>query len=195
MVATITVSLSKPVGAITMLGDTSGNANAAASVNNSPGPEVSAEQESMLNNLATQKNELEQLCQTYQQLIAEVEQFHGKLLAENKKEIAKLSVEIARKVLAQKVKDGDYAIESVVEQGLEGIDVRANLSVHLNPQDLEKMKANEQDSACGILESVNFVADANVNRAECIIETSNGTIQSTIDGHLEEIGKALAQTE
>jgi len=195
MAATISINLSKAISSINIVGQKNEQQDPQSATSNTPSPDFIAEQEKVLSELDTQKNEVEQLYQTFQQLIVELEQFYNKQLAENRKEIAKLSVEIARKVLAQKVKDGDYEIESIIEQALENIDTSQNLTIHLNPNDLEKVKAIQQNDSDAMLNNLKLLPDPNLGDAECVVDTPNGTVEAIISKHLEEISKALDQTE
>ena len=44
-------------------------------------------------------------------------------------------------------------------------------------------------------EHVRFVADPEIGRAECVVETPEGIVESTLDAHLSEIGEALKAPE
>jgi flagellar biosynthesis/type III secretory pathway protein FliH len=66
----------------------------------------------------------------------------------------------------------------------------------LNPEDLAHCrKAQQQDEQGGALVGIKFVADPNVGRAECLLESPKGIIKSLIDENLERIGKALRKAE
>jgi flagellar biosynthesis/type III secretory pathway protein FliH len=138
---------------------------------------------------------LSQACQALNSIIAKLNQFCDTLFAEHKEEIAKLSVEIARKVLMQKVQDGDYEIESIVKEALKNAPTRQDVVVHLNPEDHILCQKAQQDEPNGALAGIKFISDPNIGRAECMLETPKGIIESLIDGHLERIGKALKTAE
>ncbi len=137
-----------------------------------------------------------QACQTLNAVTARLNESLAGIFSEHKEEIARLSVEIARKILMQKVSDGDYEIESIVKETLGHTPSRQDLVVHLNPDDLaECRKAQQQDEQGGALAGIQFVPDPNIGRAECLLESPKGIIKSLIDEHLERIGKALRKAE
>jgi len=152
-----------------------------------------------------------QACQTLNAVVAKLNQFYDRLFAEHKEEIARLSVEIARKILMQNVQNGDYEIESIVKEALKNAPTRQDVVVHLNPEDhLLCQKAQSQpghlsvqDDALprgippgsGDLAGIKFISDPKIGRAECLLETPKGIIVSLIDEHLERIGKALKTAE
>jgi flagellar biosynthesis/type III secretory pathway protein FliH len=134
-------------------------------------------------------------CQALNSVIAKLNQFCDTLFVEHKEEIAKLSVEIARKVLMQKIQDGDYEIESIVKEALKNAPTRQNVVVHLNPEDHILCQKAQEEEPSGALAGIKFVSDPDIGRAECMLESPKGIIESLIDEHLERIGKALKTVE
>ena len=95
----------------------------------------------------------------------------------------------------QKVEDGAYEIESIVKEALNNAPTRQDIVVHLNPEDLAHCQKAQQDEPDGALTGVKFVSDPNIGRAECLLESPKGIIESLINEHLERIGKALKKAE
>jgi flagellar biosynthesis/type III secretory pathway protein FliH len=189
MTGELTVNLSKPIKSAEILGDT----------NRSPSYEVSvdgaAAGQNLTEDLEAQKTSFSQVCQTLNGVVAKLNQFCDKVFAEHREEIAKLSVEIARKILVQKVQNGDYETESIVKEALKNSPTRQDVVVHLNPEDFVQCQKAQQDEPTGALAGIKFVSDPNIGRAECLVESSKGIIESLIDEHLERIGKALKKVE
>lgn len=144
--------------------------------------------------LRLQKESLAQVCQALQDAVNKVNEFQENLFKEHKEQIAKLSVEIARKILVQKVQGKDYAIEPIIEEALKSAPTRQDVVVHLNPEDLVECQKVQQD-ASSTLADVKLISDPNIGRAECLLETPKGIIESLIDERLERIGKALETVE
>lgn len=182
MSRTITIQLAKPVTSVEILDNYHDG--------------IGTEQISMQDAkrpLATGSGDVSQLCRLLQSLLSKLNQFYDKVFAEHREKIAGLSVQIARKILMQKVQDGDYEIESVVKEVLKNAPSHHDLVVHLNPEDLVKCQKIQKDDN-GSLAGIKFVVDANIGRAECLLETDKGIVESLIDEHLERIGKALEKT-
>ena len=67
--------------------------------------------------------------------------------------------------------------------------------VHLHPDDLARCElACRGDEACEA-DNVTFVEDPGVCRGECLVKTSHGTVESRIEGHINEIAHALVEPE
>jgi len=143
----------------------------------------------------SQKTAFSQACQALNGVISKLNEFYDKVFVEHRQEIAKLSVEIARKILTQKVENGDYEIESIVKEALKNAPSRQDMVVHLNPEDLAQCRKAQQNASDGTFVGVKFVSDPNIGRAECLLESPKGIIKSLIDEHLERIGRALEKAE
>jgi flagellar biosynthesis/type III secretory pathway protein FliH len=138
-----------------------------------------------------QKGGLVQVCKALQEALGEVNEFRKNLFREHKEQIAKLSVEIARKILMQEVQDGNYKIESIVEKTLESASTHQDAVVHLNPEDFAQYEKLRESAPKSALADIKVVADPNVGRAECLLETPRGIVESFINEHLERIGEAF----
>ena len=137
------------------------------------------------------KKSLPQACQALQDAAKKVIEFQENVFKEHKEEIAKLAVEIARKILRQEIDKGNYEIEAIVKETLENSPTSEHIVVHLNPDDLVEVQKTVKDGAENALINIKLVGDVNIKRAECVLETPKGIIESFIDVQLERIGEAL----
>ena len=143
------------------------------------------------NNQETQKLRYDKTLQALDAAAEKLCIVYEKMIIEHRRAIAKLSIEIARKILTQKVKDGDYQIESIVQEAINNAPARQNIVVRLNPQDLAKCQQMQQGD--NMLNSVKLVADPMIGAAECVVETPKGKVESLIEGHLEQVARALSK--
>jgi flagellar biosynthesis/type III secretory pathway protein FliH len=185
MPGTLTINLSKPVASVRIL-------------ENYPGPlggeRVEAQEAAgqvLPGELEAQKAAFSQACQTLNGVIDKLNKFYDKVFVGHSEEIARLSVEIARKILMHKVENGDYEIESIVKEALENAPDRHDVVVHLHPEDVAQCQRSQQDDPGSALVGVTFVSDSNIGRAECLLESPKGIVKSLIDENLERIGRAL----
>ncbi|MFC1794821.1 FliH/SctL family protein [Planctomycetota bacterium] len=186
----LTVNLNKPITSAKFMDD-----YAQSDGIQPPCPEIE-ESEADASQILKQDSEAQkavfsQACQALNGVIAKLNQFCDKLYVEHREEIARLSVEIARKILMQKVENGDYEIESIIKEALNNAPRGQDVIVHLNPEDIEKCRKAQQDEPDGVLSGIKLIPDPNIGRAECLLESPKGIIKSLIDDSLERIGKAL----
>ena len=195
MSAPLKINLSGPVSSVKILDN-----HEASIIDNSlqdgAGDEQgSHDQTDQMEELQAVKNSFVQACQTLNNLREKLNGFCTKLFSEHKKEIASLSVEIARKILIQKIENGDYKIESIVQEALNNSPTLQDLVVHLNPKDLAQCQKAQQDEPTGTFAGIKFVPDSKIGRAECLIESPQGIIESLINEQLDKISKALQKAE
>lgn len=186
MTQMLTVHLEKPIASAKIMDDSAGRGRVDSAAN----AERILRQDS-----EAQKTVFSQAYQALNAVVAKLNEYYDKVFVEQKEEIAKLSVEIARKILMQKVDDGDYEIESIVKEALKNAPTRQDIVVHLNPEDLVQCQKAQQDGTDGAITGIRFVPDQNIGRAECLLESPKGIIKSLINEHLERIGKALQKAE
>ncbi len=194
MTQTLTVHLEKPITSAKIQDDSAGGIGSKLSSRGGVDSAANAEQ-ILTQDSEAQKTAFSQAYQAINSVVTKLNEFYDKLFVEHKEEIAKLSVEIARKILMQKVEDGAYEIESIVKEALDNAPTRQDIVVHLNPEDLSQCQKAQQDEPDGALTGVKFVSDPKIGRAECLLESPKGIIESLINEHLERIGKALKKAE
>jgi flagellar assembly protein FliH len=142
--------------------------------------------------LESQKQQYAEALQTIETVAAKLHLAYEKMIVEHRQAIAKLAVEIARKILAQKVQDGDYKIEPIIQEALNNAPTRQDIVVRLNPQDLARCQQMQQQGDVAVA-GVKFVADPGIGPAQCVVETPKGKVESLIDEHLEQVGRALSK--
>jgi flagellar biosynthesis/type III secretory pathway protein FliH len=189
MVETLTIHLDGPVAAV-HLAEASG-----ASTHVRAGELEIQDPKSELQDAGDPSQELAHLCELVRNLADRLSRLHEQMIANQRGEIAKLAVEIARRVLAQKVTNRDYEIQAVIEEALKRAPTRQNILVRVNPQDMPACQKIRQDAAEGPFSGVEFIADWSVAAADCLVETPKGIIRSFAEQHLERISEALGRVE
>ena len=186
----LTVNLNGPITSARFLDD---HAQSDSIQSACPGTEESDADTTQIlkQDLEAQKAVYLQACEALNNVIAKLNQFYDKLYPKYSEEIARLSVEIARKILMQKVENGDYEIESIIKEAIKNTPGGQEVVVHLNPEDIEKCRKAQQIEPGGILTGIKLIPDPNVGRAECLLESPKGIIKSMINDSLERICKAL----
>ncbi len=182
MSGTPTVKLTRPVVSVGLIGPAAAAIGSSASQND-------FEQQSPAG-FENQDIQCDQALRALETVTAKLQRVYEKMIVEQRQSIAKLSVEIARKILLQKVKDGDYQIESIIQEALKNAPTQQDIVVRLNPQDLAKSQQILQKSEGGFA-GVQFIADQSVGLADCIVDTPKGKVESMIQEHLEQVARAL----
>lgn len=139
--------------------------------------------------------QVDALCSALQAAAGKLEQYTEELFLSHKDQIARLSVEIASKILAKDRADRNYEIEKIVSQALQTVPASRQMTVRLNPDDLKTIRRMSEADEFTMPEGVHFVPDPGVSPAECVIETDHGVVEYLIEEHLKQIADALLQTK
>jgi len=143
--------------------------------------------------------DLEELNKTRSALedgLAKLSVLREQIIHEAEKELLQLAVDIAQKVLAQEIQAERYEIEPIVTEALNQITPGQDVVAHLHPNDwaacesLRQGSENTDDTG-----SIRFVADPGVRRAECVLETPQGTVVSSVEESIRSVTRALGTVE
>ena len=126
---------------------------------------------------------------------AQFQDLNAQFCNEAEQQLLGLSLEIARKVLMQEIKAERHEVDPIVREALSRLPGQVDAVVLLHPADLARCELAGQDQDACDIEGVSFVADDEVRRGECLVRTLHGTVESSIDGHIDEIAQALTQSE
>lgn len=187
----LAVQLAKPLSTVRIIGGSSGKSG--AEVADIIAQSGAAEQDALIRELEQQKRLYQEVCAALQDAVLKLNQLNDQIFAGHNEAIARLSVEIARKVLMRNVSDGDYEIESIIKEALKSVPESTGMVVRLNPEDLANLQQLQQAGDTS-LSGIKLAADAEIGRAECVVESSKGVIKLLIEDHLDQISKALVKT-
>lgn len=189
MSCTVTINLGGPVQSATISGDSEHSPPASAS--GFSAAETTEEAVAQGREVEAEQASFPEISQALEDAAGKLHDFYEEVFVEHKEQIARLAVEIARKILVKRVEEGDYEIESIVREAINNAPARQDIVVHLNPEDLSQYEQLQREVSGNGVTGVRFVGDSNVGRAECVIETPKGIIESLIEQHIEQVGKAL----
>ena len=198
----LTISLTQPLAGCRLV-DAAGHAQPADAGAAPRTGQVEAEelaalqagQRQKLRAIDEREQSLTQLCGTLDSIAGKLNDLYQETVAQNRSDIAKLAVEIARKILNWKTCTGDYDIHVIIEEALKQAPTRQELVVHVNPEDLPRCQELQQEHPDSQLAGLNLVADWSIVRAGCLVETPKGIVRSFVEEHLGRIAEALEKAQ
>lgn len=138
--------------------------------------------------------EQERVVQLFLNLIEELKNQREEYLKSVEKEMVGLSLEIASKVIQQKIKQDEKVILKNLKHALRHLLDKGRIVIRLNPADLEMVsKHSEELKAAQGLKELILEEDSKVTRGGCLIYSELGHIDAQIETQLEMIGKALLE--
>lgn len=109
-------------------------------------------------------------------------------------DILEISIDIARKIVKHEIEQDPEMVLSTILDVLKNISKDENkISIKVNPSQLALTKDNIPKiiSLTGLETKVNVIADDTVETGGCIVLTSNGVVDATINTQLEIIKEAF----
>lgn len=108
-----------------------------------------------------------------------------------------LSLRIAAKIIGREVTEAE-AVQRMIAHALAQVPVRENLSIRLNPKDIEvltPLRGKMLDKSILLPEDVMFIPDESIHRGGCIISSALGQLDARVETHLSFIEKAMLSNE
>jgi flagellar assembly protein FliH len=180
------IKLDKKIKNARLMNDSGGSAGSAAGAN-----QDNAERDTFIEELQSQTAQITQIQANFTAIVENLAHLQSEFFNQQKEQIARLSVEVARKVLAGKVEQRDYAIEEIIKQAIDDAPVSEDIVVRLNPDDYATIEQLIKTPDIKIVKGVSFVADSKIKPAECVLETPKGIIESFIEQKLDKITELL----
>jgi len=121
--------------------------------------------------------------------VRELTGYRGRLRHDAERDLVKLSVAIARRILRREVHLDPEAVLGVVKAALERLDAHDVCRVRLHPDDLALLGARME--SLGLGRNVELAADSSIGRGGAMVETSRGALDASVEGQLQEIERGL----
>ena len=128
-------------------------------------------------------------------VIGGLENYRSEILYEARNDIVKMAVSVAEKVLHKEIMTDPQTVVSVVKHAISKVGFKKKFVVHVNPLDVEVLKAAGSEIAGLIdgLESLKFKPDPKVEAGGCVVQTESGTVDAQVDRQYNEIKESVLE--
>lgn len=121
--------------------------------------------------------------------LTELQSLYPLIASRAERDLVKLALEIARKVVHREVTTDSDIVLSLARVALERLHPRAVATVLLHPEDFEYVNARRQTLSSN--NSIEIVADRAVGRGGCIIQSEHGDIDARIEQQFASIERGF----
>lgn len=124
--------------------------------------------------------------------------YREEILKMSEKEITRLSVTVAEKIIRQKVAEDSSIVMDSLKVALKSVPQLDRLIIHLNPDDYMyiKSRGEEIDEIINRYKEIKFIDDKRIEKGGCVIETEIGSIDTQISSQLKKIsGEVLSEAD
>ena len=139
---------------------------------------------------------LQRLLSNLGEVASELQAQECQRLEEMQQVAVELAVAIASRLVYERIEAGDYAVETLVRQAVEGLKTNQPITIHLNPHDLElleKRLATIQPQPQDLVK-LRFIGDGQLGRGDCRAEAGETGVLSKVQEQLAGIRKHLLET-
>lgn len=141
------------------------------------------------------EEQFQQAAQTLAQALEELSRLREAILTNSSRDMLRLVLSIARQVVHCEVEVKPEIVLSTIDMALQAAVESDSYTVMVNPRDLALVEERKPLFLASIksLDNIHFRADEAVAPGGCLVESSLGQVDATIDGQLEEVRKALLE--
>ena len=128
----------------------------------------------------------------FERNLIESREIRERVWRETEKDLLRLSVRLAEKIIGREIKKDDKTIIQIITTALQNARQQEKITVRVNPKDLAAVETETQKySTGGRIQFVDFVADPRVLSSGCMIESEVGTIDARLETQLRVLERAL----
>ena len=135
----------------------------------------------------------EVLMRRYADAIEEIGRLKPALYQQAEREVVKLAVEVAKKIVHREVQVDQEIVQTLVKVALSHVAVKTAVTVHLHPTDynfvLDQRAASNRGGEND--REIVLLADKSIERGGCLIETECGDIDARIEEEFREVERAF----
>ena len=127
-------------------------------------------------------------------LLGELGRLKRYLYFEAERDLVRLSVEIARKIIREEIKMDPGVVTRAVRAALNFLVDRGRIRVLISPEDMKEVQKHLPDLAVtNQVEQLTLVEDRAIEKGGCILETGFGKINATLEEQISYLRKELEE--
>lgn len=145
------------------------------------------------NGILAGREKVEPVLSALTDLLAGLSRIREEMLRNAEKEAVELALAISEKIIAREVSANGGIVAGVVREALREVVDQDDISVRLNPDDLEFVRETKHEFSDLVrnIDNLSFEPDESVTRGGCHIETNFGDIDARIEQKIELVRTAL----
>ena len=139
----------------------------------------------------TAEQKLEAVSRRYGESMLELGKLRSSLYLQVEREVVKLAVEVAKKIVHRELQVDKDIIQTLVRVALSHVAEKSAVTVHLSPQDYSHLMALRDELSQSEGRDISLLADKSIERGGCLIQTECGDIDARIEEKFREVEQAF----
>jgi len=140
---------------------------------------------------AIQEKRIEELTRRYAESLDEIGSLKSVLRAQAEREVVKLAVAVARKIVDREINIDPEITQTLVHVALARVSEKSAAVIRLNPVDCDFLANQPGEQAQAEGREVSFVSDNSISRGGCVIQTDCGNIDARVEEKFREVENAF----
>jgi flagellar assembly protein FliH len=138
-------------------------------------------------------DKIESVVNSIKKGLSELIKIRQNIYLETEKEIVKLAMAIARKIVCNEIIVNKDTVVNVFKEAVKKVEINEKVKVRLSCKDFQFIKSEKPSIIDKItnIENVGFEMDESIHDGGCIIETESGDIDSRIEKQFQAIEEAF----
>jgi flagellar biosynthesis/type III secretory pathway protein FliH len=137
------------------------------------------------------EKKVEAVMRRYSESLLEVGKLRSFLYAQVEREVVKLAVEVAKKILHREINADPDIIQTLVRVALGHVAEKSAVTIHLNPADYSYLLEQRAELSQSEGRDIALLADKSIERGGCLIQTECGDIDARIEEKFREVEHAF----
>jgi flagellar assembly protein FliH len=139
------------------------------------------------------EKKVESLMRRYAEVVLEIGKIKAGLYSQVEREVVKLAVEVAKKIVCREIQADPEVIQALVRVALSHVAEKSAVTVHLHPTDYNFVLEHRSqlmapgESGCEVV----LLADKGIERGGCLVETECGEIDARIEERFREVERGF----
>jgi flagellar assembly protein FliH len=143
--------------------------------------------------MAIAEKKIEASLRRYAEAVLEIGKLKKQLYHQVEREVVKLAVEVAKKIVHREIQVDPEIIQTLVKVALGHVAEKSAVTVHLHPVDYNYILEHRSELSSGPDEGreVVLLADKSIERGGCLIQTECGDIDARIEEEFREVERGF----
>ncbi len=158
--------------------------------------EEKAYQNGMAAGIKQEEDKLTQVSRALAQAAQKLSTQSESIMQRSAEDMLQLVMAIARRIIQVEIDEHKETVVRIVQQTINAAVQAEEFHIRVNPEDLQMLNEHKPLFIASLsgLSNIEFVADRTITRGGCVLESSSGRVDATLETQLDEIFAHLKET-
>ncbi len=123
--------------------------------------------------------------------LLEVGKFRASLYTQVEREVVRLAVEVAKKIVHREIQADPDIIQTLVRVALSHVAEKSAVTIHLSPTDYSYLLEQRSELSQTEGRDISLLADKSIERGGCLIQTECGDVDARVEERFREVEHAF----